>query len=206
MRIFSWLDLAPLLFVTATSGLSLGCIPRLHSPGDDTAGAYVPPVNQWPSTTEVPENLRAQGFSTGQTIPDFLLTDQHGDKVSAWQFYGSVIALDISTLWCAPCQKLADDVHTVQADYEDQGFIYITLLSQDLSGKVPDVAELNSWVDDHGITNAPVLSDDGGFSSQITPQGIFPQVVIVGRDMAVTNAGVNPAEDATIRSAIEDAL
>jgi hypothetical protein len=186
--------------------LAVGCVPRLVSPGDDTASAYVPPQNQWASTTDVPDNLRGQGFSQGQVIPDFQLLDQHGDTVSAWQFYGSVLAIDVSTLWCAPCQKLADEVHVVQADYESEGFIYITLLSQDMSGDVPDVAELNTWVDDHGISNAPVLSDGGGFSAQITPGGVFPQVVIVGRDMAVTNPGVNPAEDRTIRAAIEAAL
>ena len=55
-------------------------------------------------------DLAQEGFREGQVIPDMRLMDQYGDEVSAWQFYGMVIALDFSTEWCAPCQELAKEV------------------------------------------------------------------------------------------------
>ncbi|MDP6932320.1 MAG: hypothetical protein QGG40_05360, partial [Myxococcota bacterium] len=114
-------------------------------------------------------------------------------------------ALDVSTMWCAPCQELAGEVQATWEDYEDEGFIYLTVLPEDLAGEVPDVEDLNSWADSFGI-EAPVLADGSGFGYELVGSDAYPAIMIVARDLTVAVERVTPAEDATIRAAIEDEL
>ena len=182
--------------------------PRLYTAGGGAGGTgadWVLPENGWDVGEAPPSTLKGEGFAVGDVLPDLRLADQHGDEVSAWQWYGMVLAIDVSTMWCGPCRGLAADVDETWADYRDDGFMYITLLPQDQAGAVPDRSDLNNWADQFGIS-APVLSDDVGWSYQIVPDNTYPRIVIVGRDMRVRVDQVTPAEDRAIRSAIEDAL
>src|SRR5687768_2227270 len=87
--------------------ISTGCVPHLYSSGGaGQPSEWVAPENTW-TVTPPPATLEAQGYGEGDVIPDFRLVDQHGDEVSLWQFYGNVILLDVSTIWCGPCQQLA---------------------------------------------------------------------------------------------------
>ena len=181
-----------------------GCVPELVSPADDGA-PWEAPTNGW-GVTPPPEGLAAEGFEEGQVVPEFRLPDQNGETVSLWQFYGQVIALDISTIWCGPCRDLAGGVTETWEEYQDQGFAYLTLLSQDMNGQVPDQAELEEWATTYGIEQ-PVLADGAGHSNAISPDGTFPQIVVIGRDMRVVVEKVSPStEESAIRAAIESAL
>ena len=101
----------------------LGCTPHLVSVEEEITGLnWEAPENDWPSN-EPPNTLEGEGFSEGQVPHDFRVPDQHGDEVSLWQFYGSVILLDISTMWCGPCQQIAREVDEPWKDYRDQGFM-----------------------------------------------------------------------------------
>lgn len=188
--------------------VSVGCVPVLNTPGGEAPVDTAPwqaPSNRWPVGGGPPDGLVGEGWLEGQVIPEVILGDQYGDTVNLWQFYGMVVVVDVSTIWCAPCQKLAEDVQEVTDEFEGEGFAYVTLLSQDLSGKVPDTAELAKWGTDYNF-EAPILADDQGHSAAITPGGVFPQVVIVGRDMKVKNAAVSPTTTENIRAGIIDAL
>lgn len=181
------------------------CVPTLTSPESaDTASSWVAPDNSWAQSTP-PSDLEGEGFAVGQVAPDMRLTDQNGQEVSLWQFYGSVIIVDVSTMWCAPCQQLADEICAVQNDYEDQGFIYLTVLPQNEIGETPSNDDLNEWTSDHGIC-APVLGDDVGYGLTLVPDGAFPNLSIIGRDMVVVEDKISPAEDARIRELIESLL
>lgn len=182
-----------------------GCTPVLHSPGDDTGGSWVAPENTWPRGDTPPADLSAEGFSSGQVIPDIRLMDQFGDEVSAWQWYGMVLAIDVSTIWCGPCARLADEVDATWNAYSDQGFMYITLLPENNVGQVPDQGDLEFWAEEHDIS-APILSDGGGYSAQIVPDASYPKILIVGRNMKVAVPAFLPASDDSVRDAIEGAL
>jgi len=133
------------------------------------------------------------------------LMDQFGDEASTWQWYGMVLALDVSTIWCGPCAALADAVDDTWKEYADQGFMYVTLLPENNVGAVPDQGDLQFWATEHDIS-APILSDGAGWSAQIVPNADYPKIVIVGRDMKVTASAFLPTGDDSIRSAIEAAL
>lgn len=184
--------------------LVAGCVPVLTSPQDTGGSAWTAPENSWPVSTP-PDDLVGEGYGQGQVFPDFLLMDQHGDPVSMWQFYGNVVVVDVSTMWCGPCAELADHVDETWADYKSQGFMYLTLLPEDNVAEVPDLEDLQRWASDHSIT-APVLSDDAGISALITPNGEYPAIMVIDRDMTVAEDRVNPADDATIRALVESLL
>lgn len=190
----------PALLLTA-------CVPDLTSPGGSDTGAtsdWVAPTNTWPVSSP-PASLRGEGFETGQVMPDFLLMDQHGDEVSLWQFYGSVVVVDISTMWCGPCATIADGVTETWHEYRDQGFMYLTLLPEDNLADVPDQEDLQRWASDHNI-EAPVLQDDIGRSYQMVPDAAYPRIFVLDRDLRVAVDRVNPADDASIRAAVESLL
>lgn len=179
------------------------CVPDLHSP--DTGGSdWTPPDNSWPAN-EPPADLVGEGYSQGQVMPDFLLMDQHGDMVSLWQFYGMVVVVDVSTMWCAPCAEIADGVDETWNAYRDQGFIYLTILPETEQGTVPEQEDLQRWASDHSIT-APILSDDQGLSYTMVPDTAWPRVMVVDRDMTIAVDRVSPVEDAAIQAAIESVL
>lgn len=181
-----------------------GCVPELTSPLDSGGSSWTAPDNSWPVSAP-PDDLVGEGYADGQVFPDFLLTDQHGDQVSIWQFYGNVVVVDVSTMWCGPCAKIAKHVDETWHDYEAQGFMYLTLLPEDNVGTVPDQEDLQRWASDHSIT-APILADDSGVSALITPNGEYPTIMVIDRQMKVAEDRVNPADDATIRSVVESVL
>jgi hypothetical protein len=79
------------------------------------------------------------------------------------------------------------------------------MLPEDSEGGPMDLEDTLEWVERHDIV-APILADDQGYSYDIVPNQIWPRVLVIGRDMRVTNDEVLPAEDAAIRAAIEAAL
>ncbi len=184
------------------------CVPVLSSPkvedsGGTSTGGYDLPENGWPKTAP-PAGLEGQGYAVGDVLEDFRMPDQQWETTTLWQFYGNVILVDISTMWCSPCQAIAVDVQGTADDFRDEGFVYVTVLAQDMGSTPPDQAELNLWADSFGI-NEPVLSDQDGWYVGAVPSATFPGLMVVGRDMTVVARDI-PASDEAIRTAIEAAL
>ena len=138
-------------------------------------------------------------------MTEFRLPDQFAEEVSLWQFYGKLVLVDISTLWCAPCQELAAEAQATFEAYEDQQFEYVTVLPEDLEYEVPDTGELNQWADAFGLTR-PVLADDQAWAEVLVPAGGYPRLLLIGRDMRVLDGEIFPATDARIREVVEAAL
>jgi len=184
--------------------LGTACTPHLVSDIEGVSGAnWVAPDNRW-GVRAPPADLVGQGFSEGQVPHDFRLLDQYGDEVSLWQFYGSVIFLDISTMWCRPCQQIASEVTETWHDYREEGFMYLTVLPEDVEGNDPDHEDLNQWVDSFDI-EAPVLGDDGTYAYAVEPNNLWPVLMLIDRDMTILVDRIE-ATDAAIRGAIEDTL
>ena len=189
---------ARMLLLGVSCAWSVGCVAPEQS--DDTGG-WVVPDNTWP-TASPPADLEGEGFEEGQVAPDFRMVDQHGDEVALWQFYGLVVAVDVSTMWCGPCQELAAEVEETYQDYAEQGFVYLTLLPENVGGDIPDAEDLTGWTESYGIT-APVLSDAEGYSYEVVPDTAYPVVMILDRELRVAVERIQPAENETIRAAIE---
>ena len=188
------------------SALSIGGVPVLTSPpGEEvvrSAADWTAPENSWDSVEELPASIEAEGFLTGETPPDVRLRDQFGDEVSLWQFYGKVVALDVSTIWCGPCQEAASHVQEIADKYADEGFVFLSVLPEDISGEVPEQDDLEYWSERHGITE-PILSDDQRVAYEIEPNQAWPRILVIDRTMTVVE---NPVTPSTEKSAVEEAI
>lgn len=189
--------------------LCCACTPRLYT--EAASGApWSPPTNSWPVQAP-PDTLQASGFGVGQVPPDLRLVDQHGDDVSLWQFYGLVVLLDISTMWCAPCQELAQGTAHTFDDYRDDGFMYLTVLQEDVESHPPDRDDLVLWANTFAI-ESPVLADGRDPATGTLPRtaaavqrGQFPALLLINRDLTISRR-VNPSTDEAARVLIEAAL
>ena len=123
-------------------------------------------------------------------MPNWSASDEAivGEEVSLWQFCGQVIVLDFSTMWCGPCGTLAEDVDHTWKQFRDEGFMYITVLTQNDVSQIPDNEDLNTWVDTYDIT-APVLSDVESYSNAILPNNAFLSIEEAEKLRPVFEAG-----------------
>lgn len=203
----------------ALTALASACAPHLYSAdggGDGAADTdlWTAPANSWPSASP-PEGLVGEGMEEGQTVLDVRGTDQFGAEVSLWQFYGSVVLLDISTLWCGPCQDLAKNAEAVYQDYKDQGFVYLTVIHENVQGRDPTTDDLNLWAGlpaqvpdgDYDRITAPIIADPEGASGSIgaVRNGSYPAALVIGRDLKVAQR-LDPVSEGTIQAGIEAAL
>ena len=100
--------------------------------------------------------------SCSQTIDDhpcdFSLSNSEGDIVSLYDFIENPVVLDLSAMWCAPCNRAADEVQAVQDHYSDFDLVYLTVLIENYDGEPPTVEDLELWKSEHVIETAPVLA------------------------------------------------
>ena len=181
-----------------------GCVPHLYT---DSAVPWdwVVPVNSW-EVGAPPDGLLGEGFFVGDVIPDVRGQDQFGDEVSLWQFYGGLVVLDISTVWCAPCRDLARGVQETAELYHDRGVTYLTLLGENLEGEPTSPEDCAEWADAFGITSAPVVTDPVEVRRDIVTDNAYPRVIIVGRDLRVEIEEIETPTDPKIRDALDGLL
>tara|TARA_A100001015_G_scaffold258051_1_gene301034 strand:+ start:1982 stop:2512 length:531 start_codon:yes stop_codon:yes gene_type:complete len=90
----------------------------------------------------------------GMQICDFEAIDENGDPAVISDLRGNPIVLDLTAAWCGPCIQAAAETQQ-KADFLPD-VIFLTLMIEDISGQVPDMADLVLWKNTHDITTAPV--------------------------------------------------
>ncbi len=182
-------------------------IPKLTSPVDTAEPEeWTCQENTWGSSSP-PSNLVGSGFSNGEIAQDLRFYDQFNNEVCLWQFYGELILFDISAEWCAPCKLLAEEVDATQSDYEDQGFIYLTLIAEPNASSDPVTLEvLEHWAEHNHITKAPVLRTEADYRPILVPTNAYPRLILIDRNMRVVNDNIFPQNDETIREKIVENL
>ena len=139
---------------------------------------------------------------------NFQLVDQDGKEVELYDFYGKVIVVDLSTMWCGVCKSIASKGEELTADYGENNFVWLTILVEDETGLSPEVDDLQRWVESYGAA-PPVLA---GSRSLIDPNAEtgypvtgWPTLVVIDRNMVLTN-GVNGWSESYIRTWVESNL
>lgn len=103
---------------------------------------------RYPDFSADAAGLVPTGWEVGDTVPDAVFTDQHGNELSLHQFYGYVVVVNLCAMWAAPCHSAAE---TAQQEWESargNGLMYIHLiLNEYQQGAPPDQDDLATWAD-----------------------------------------------------------
>ena len=120
-----------------------GCAPSIESNDPD-----------WESCSE----------TFGDHVCDFKLTDQNGEQFNLYDHRGKVIILDLSVMWCGPCQMAALDADAmVNRLGGPDKVVYVTVLVENFSGENPTLADLQGWATSLGVEINPVLAGSRDF-------------------------------------------
>ncbi len=117
---------------------------------------------------------------------DFTLVDQKGNDFNLYDHVGKIIIIDLSAMWCGPCQIAALEVEELQEKYKDD-IVYVTILIENTNYNPPTRSNISHWAKSFGIKSAPVLGASRNFISNKPDDGwpleAWPQFHIINKEM-----------------------
>ena len=169
-------------------------------------------VGDWPynpdkDSYDAPTSASDVSTAVGSPLLRMELLDQFGDMVDLYDFagQGKYVAVDISAIWCPPCNDLARAIANGNPnagwgkapEMVHNGDIYwLTILGENNSGRVPSVDDLYGWYTDYPDDRVPVLADSEGrdFANEYIGAG-WPTVLVFDENLELiesdTNASLN---------------
>lgn len=124
-----------------------------------------------------PSQVYPGGTKVGETAADFSATDQNGQTVTLYQYFGKVILIDFSMApGCLDCTIEAGHLEALFQTYKDKGLQIITLFI----GRSPEY-----WASQFKLT-FPVLDDNSYNIWNVYGEGYeFPLNIVIDRSMTI---------------------
>jgi hypothetical protein len=164
--------------------------------GTDDTDPYSWPYTSgsWPDFTDEAAAAGAggTGLGIGDEMPDAILTDQYGNDLQLYDFYGHVILLVVSSAWSASDVLLTEDLPSLWSEHRDRGFIVIQLLLEDEAGYSAEVSDLVTWADDMNLAYPVVLDPAETLFDDLIGAGTFssaiPSYLLLDRTMTIDSS------------------
>jgi peroxiredoxin len=125
-------------------------------------------------------------------MPDVILTDQHGNDLQLYDFYGHVILFVVSSAWSASDALLTEELPELWSEHRDRGFIVIQLLIEDEAGYPAEVSDLVTWADDMNLAYPVVLDPGETLFDDLISAGTFaaaiPSYLLLDRTMTIDSS------------------
>lgn len=163
---------------------------------DSSSSTGYGPDNAWyhaPDASLVPEEPDQIAWTRGSQVPNLRFTDQNGDEVWLYQFYGKQIYLDWVAAWCGPCATYAPYLESFYQQHGDEAIV-LTILVQDSAGGLGDAQAVADWVAEHGSTN-PVLMLSQEEVNRAFEVNTFPTISLVDGELRLAQRSVNTLYD-----------
>jgi thiol-disulfide isomerase/thioredoxin len=172
-----------LLFAALVATTSMAC--SSCGPAElETESAAVVEEEPWPFVT-----WEDCSQAVGDHPCNFTLLDQDNKEISLYDFYGSTVILDLSAMWCGPCQMAGSDVQNTIERFADEDIRYVTVLIENLQGDPPNQSDVQSWAMNLGIETEPILQGSRSFLSNDAtigwPLESWPTFVLITSEMEV---------------------
>jgi thiol-disulfide isomerase/thioredoxin len=135
------------------------------------------------------------GVLKGNTAANFTEPDSNGTPFSLEFFRGSVILLNITTMWCNPCRQEAGELMALYDEYKAQGLEIVMIVLEDEDQNIADLSDLVRWVNEFNLT-FPVLYDPDSSTKNLYQAINVPTNIIIDRDFVIQyrQSGYRPPE------------
>lgn len=139
---------------------------------------------------------------------NFSLKNQRGDNVELYDFYGKVIIIDFSAMWCGPCFIMAQSADPIVDDYGSDNVEWLTVIIENETGLPPDQSDLERWAVSAGITGHVLASSREMIDQSATsgyPVSSWPTFVVVDQQM-VLRYGVSGWSESILRQMLDSLI
>jgi thiol-disulfide isomerase/thioredoxin len=166
------------------------------------------PVNPDKDSYDIPTSAST---AMGAALMGYELMDQNGEMVNLYDFagHGAPILIDISAIWCSPCNGLASWLSGGNDSYDfnsywgnvpgmiENGDVYwITVLGQNDNGESPTLADLEGWYNDYPDPHIPILADDASqtFNNNYVMGG-WPTLILFDENLNIISVPITEDAD-----------
>lgn len=121
-----------------------------------------------------------QVVKTGDTAPDFILTNLQGKQVHLKDYRGKKIVLNFWATWCDPCKKEMPYINKVNKTLDSKNVVILAVNIKETSFAV------NSFKDRYNLT-FPILLDKNGDVTNAYNIGPIPTTFFINKEGKVVD-------------------